>query len=501
MKKVFALLLALALGFAMSVPVLAAADGKITVTNAVDGAEYKAYRIFDLTFDEMQGSYSYTVAPAWAAFVAQEAISGRGGYVTTEEKAGKTYVQWAKGTTQEEQAAAAAEFAALAKDWEQDPANAVSADAQVTASGGTAEFTGLPLGYYLVDTGVGALCILDSTDPEFTAADKSEAPTLDKTVQEGSEWVSENDANIGDLVQFRAQITVQKGAENYVMRDTMGKGLSFQSVLGVTLTPAATSVESDPIAAENYTVTPESSPSGVIGFSVAFENSYLDTLQPGDILTVYYSAEVTADAQIGTTAAPANKNEAYLEYGHNPEPIITTPSSTLTYVWELDINKFTGECQEQKPLAGASFQLHRDTPDGPLVEMVAAGGEGNYRVCTKDDSTAGHLHLDEITTGASGRLHIEGFDSGIYYLTETKAPDGYNQLKDPIKVEISKTGEISQDGQGCADGVIQIENKKGPEMPSTGGMGTMLFYLAGGVLAAAALVMVIRKKYSEDRRL
>ena len=129
--------------------------------------------------------------------------------------------------------------------------------------------------------------------------------------------------------------------------------------------------------------------------------------------------------------------------------------------------------------------------------------EGNnvYRVATADDTNT--VTVTEITTDDTGKFTIRGLDSGTYYLTETATPAGYNQLSGPIEVVISDTGAVKYKMSGdteytefeeTAEPIIPVENKAGSLLPSTGGMGTTIFYVVGSILLIGAAVLLVTKK-------
>lgn len=236
MKKLAGILLAMVMVLAMTVPALAASgngtdnDGKITVNNTVKDAEYSIYRIFDLesfsddTPDQHDdGAYSYKVNSAWKGFFTApaegaEPTNGRK-YVNIDDNG---YVTWKNG-------ASAAEFAKDALAYAAAEATKINANSTKTADADNEAvvFDTLPLGYYLVDSSVGALCALTTTNPEATVIEKNANPSLDKDVKEGDAWGDKNDAGIGDTVEFMAAITVQGIAKDYVMHDRMDDGLSL----------------------------------------------------------------------------------------------------------------------------------------------------------------------------------------------------------------------------------------------------------------------------------
>lgn len=111
-----------------------------------------------------------------------------------------------------------------------------------------------------------------------------------------------------------------------------------------------------------------------------------------------------------------------------------------------------------------------------------------YRVATTNDTTA-------VTTDATGKFTIEGLGAGTYYLTETTSPAGYNQLSKPITIVIAENGQITVDRIAVAEGEpVKVLNQTGNELPSTGGMGTTIFYVVGGVLVVGAGVLLVTRK-------
>lgn len=493
LKKTMALAIALMLSLSLSVTAFAAGDtNSITINNAVNGAVYEAYRIFDMTCDSANDSYAYTVDADWVNFIMSDSISGTNGYVEVISVGPATdetlFVTWKKGTTEEEKNLAAAEFAELAIDYAKQ--NGIAADASATASEGAAVFQNLPLGYYLIDTSVGALCILDSNQVNLEVFEKNEAPTIVKQVKEQSIWGNQNDANIGDTVEFMVIIHVTKGAEGYVLHDTMTEGLTYKGVEGIKRIRAGSENE-ETVDSENYVVTAPGTEAdgGKCTFEVKFQNAFLDTLTPGDQLVVYYSAEVNENAVIHG----ANTNEAILHYGQDSS-LCSNSVTTTTYVWDMNLLKYTQQSDCEKiPLANAVFRLTTDALGDFPVNLVEEKANQIYRVCSKTDCA--HKHVTQFTTDQTGKIQIKGLDSGTYYLHEIEAPDGYNRLTDPIKVTISNEGQVSVDQGAVADGVVEILNQTGSELPSTGGIGTTIFYAVGGILmSAAAVLLIVRKK-------
>lgn len=465
MKKTMALLLALIMVFALAVPAMAAGDGSITINNAVVGQTYTIYRVFDLeSYNAQTKAYAYKINNDWTAF-AQTA--GAQNYIKLDDQG---YVTWVGEATD----ARAAEFARLALTYAKE--HEIAKVDSKKAGANTVTFTGLALGYYLIDTTTGTLCALDTTNPTVSVEEKNTEPSVDKEVKENStnQFCKNNDANIGDTIEFRATITAGKGAENYVLHDKMSEGLAFnQDSVNVTLNGTT-------VAADKYTVV--ANPSDGCTFEVQFTKTFCDSLKAGDKVVVTYTATLTVDAVV----AGPNENETHISYGEKGD-LKSQPSKTETYTWKVDILKYTGE--NKTPLADAEFKLQR-VSDGKWATV--ANGKITGWVAEETAATT-------LKSGANGMITIEGLDSGAYLLHETKAPAGYNKLKDPVAFTISanlSVGSSTLTYTGKSDSIsqIEVENLTGSVLPSTGGIGTTIFYVVGGLLMLGAVVVLVTRK-------
>lgn len=486
MKKLMTLLAVLTLALAMAVPAFAASGtasskGTITIDNAVTGTTYKAYRIFDLeSYDTNKDAYSYKLSTKWENFPDYiTTIDGKEVRATdffSVNSAG--YIEW-KDAKKE----AGADFAKLAKDFVD--ANSIACDKEETASGATVTFTDLTLGYYLVDTSLGSLCSLDTTAPSVTIKEKNSDTTIEKKIViNGDEKVDSNSAGIGDTVNFSITITVKDGdPKNYVLHDKLS-GLTFDSdslkvkIGATTLTP-------------NTDYTLETNPTDGDSFDVKFTNG---KLKPNDVVVVTYSATVAADA---TIAGAGNKNTANLEYNGKH----STKEETTTYVWKLNVHKYTlDSTNKEVALSGAKFVLYRKDGTDKKYYAKLAGGKIDGWVTNQSDATT-------LETTGTGDISIEGLNVGTYYLEETEAPAGYNKLTGPIEVEITATSDATGVSETveyknssetsytqATDATVKVLNKAGTQLPSTGGIGTTLFYVIGGGLMAAAAVLLVTKK-------
>lgn len=490
LKKSVSFLLTLIMTFTLSITAFAAAEGKldggsITINDAVPGGIYKIYQLLYLeSYDpdggtDGKGAYAYKANSSWESWLKEQTQ-----YVKIDSQG---YVTWVDG-------AIAADFAKAALAYAE--SQGISADGQETApaaaSGNTystVTFNSLKLGYYLADTSVGTLCFLNTTNPNAVIEEKNDVPTIEKEVQEDSTgtWGEENTAQIGDTIAFKTVITAQPGAEEYILHDEMSDGL--------TLDPDSIEAEADGIsltADDEFTVV-ISGLGDNCDFHVIFDQDYLDTINAETIITVTYNAVLNGDAEI---SADPNTNKTKLNYGEDSR-LETTWDETKTYSFYFDIVKTK---TDNKLLDGAKFELY-DAKEGGNKILLVKDSDSTYRVATKEEQEASGFVSAEIEA-ANGRAAVKGLDADTtYWLEETQAPAGYNVLAERVEVAIADqnlsttlTGDTWTDG----DGGIHIVNETGALLPTTGGMGTTLFYVGGGALMAGAAVIFAIKKHKEN---
>lgn len=480
MKRFMALFAALALVLAMAVPAFAdttPTTGSITINNTVDGTKYEVYRIFDLeSYDKDAGKYSYKLSTEWenAGFASYTGVNE---YFTVNKNG---YIEW----TQEKKDDGAG-FAELAKSF-LGAHKDLKSDGEATATSGTAKVENLTLGYYLINTSLGSLCALNTTNPDATLNEKNGVPSVDKVIVEEGNSVKSNNAGIGDKVNYKVTVNVTAGnTSNYVLHDTM-TGLDFNNDVKITSTKSGQ-------LTSGYTVSTTGLSDGCT-FEIKFDDS---VLVAGDTLTVEYSGTVNKSAVIGGNG---NKNESHLQFGDK-----NTPSSeTKTYAWKVNVHKYTvektGEAENEKALAGAKFVLSRGNES-----------ENEYAVVTGNKVTSWTNKFNDATvrvTDGTNELVYEGLDAGNYQLIETEAPTGYNKLKNPIDVVITASNgsatitykDADESGYETATGAtVKVLNNAGTTLPGTGGIGTTIFYLIGGGLMVAAAVLLIAKKRMENK--
>lgn len=390
------------------------------------------------------------------------------------------------------------------------------------------------------------LHVVESTTIEA----KADRPTLDKYILDADGNPVKNvSANVGEIIDFKLESNVpdMNGYKKYTFKvtDTMSKGLTFNEDVEVTIggTPltkisAEDAAVPDADLTNTFTVTTTEDADGntIITIEVLDFIQYKD--QKGADIVVTYSATVNEDAVLGNTGNP---NSAKLEYSKDPNdpenPTGTTPDSkTYTYVTAIEIIKIDGTTK--LPLTGAEFEI-----TGTKQNNVTVWGErfveddngtyyklsdGTYTETAPTDDTADQyesttqkyrkeayqetINAGETVVNATaavdenGHLTFKGLGEGTYVIKEIKAPDGYNLLKEPITVTIKCTPndpvgtgctwEVTGNGAAVVDGIIEltVENNKGTELPSTGGIGTTIFYVLGGILAVGAVVLLVTKK-------
>lgn len=469
--------------------------GTIIVSNPAEGHTYKLYKILNLesysydTEHPDKGNYSYTFAGnAWDEFVRSNA--GDSNFFTISGN----YVTFNKGDAAA-LAKAAIEFAEGKKLEIQAPST--------TDSNGNLVFNDLDLGYYLVDSTVGTLCGLDTTNPTVNIQEKNGTPTVGKQVKEDSKdtFESSNTADIGQTVEFKTIITAQAGAQNYVLHDKMDAGLTFTGNVSVSLKKnnqeQTTLTNTDnKYYVLNTSGLGETDPTCT--FHIEFTKALCDSLNANDQIIVSYSATLNENAIVGNAG---NKNETWLKYGNGTD---TTHSTTTTKTFEIPVFKYAKKDNVKTGLAGAKFTLSKNVNGSSPINLIKVIEETGitkltYRVAKESEASS----VTDITTLSKGEFVIQGLDADTYYLTETEAPKGYNKLASPIKVEIKDDGTLKIDGQDIIGGVsitqVNVENKTGTLLPSTGGMGTTIIYMAGAILVIASGIVLVSKKRSKAK--
>lgn len=478
MKKILSILLTFVMVFSF-VGMSASAEeetGTITVNGVSTNNTYEIYKLLDLeSYDSDSGAYSYKVNSSWSDFFKTDEAKT---YFTIDEQ---NYATWIAATDDTTVANFAKTALAYAKNADHliYPVKSSKNKDEFVITETTGVFSNLELGYYLVDSTVGALCGLTTTNPNASINAKNGVPTVDKQVLEDStnQWGASNTADIGQTVEYRITIKVHAGAENYVLHDKMVDGLTFKEVTKIE--HVIPSKETHGVDSGKYKVNTENL-EDECAFEIEFTKELCDSLETNDNLIVYYTAMLNGDAII---AGDGNENTAWLTFGEGNK---TAGDSVYTKTFGIDIIKTDSQ---NKLIDGAEFRIYDAEADGNEVAVVLMEDNVTYRRARADE------------TGVSivvenGKVRVVGFDNGTYYLEETVTPEGYNQLSGRQKFIISDNnldaifnGELFSTGSG-----VHVVNKTGSMLPETGGMGTTLFVSLGAVVVLGTGVLLVTKK-------
>ena len=351
---------------------------------------------------------------------------------------------------------------------------------------------------------------------------KSGKPTLDKQIRhnETGVWGVVGDNQIGDTVEFRTLTTVPIVSGytqyTYVIHDEMSAGLTsnVRSNEDVTI-----KVNDETVLDKNYyTVTVDEVNTNKFTVTVDVLNAIKDgKMVEGNTLYTYYTGILNEKAKVYNDGKQDNK--AYLEYSNNPHDHATTNSTPVKVVYDwtfkMGVKKVDGA--DGTPLTDAKFVLSKEKncdlgaigDDGQphntenLISLIK-NSDGSYTV-----APAGY-NGSVVNVITAGDITINGLDDAtVYYLYETKAPAGYNRLTAAVRFEItatysdagdnctSVTATVNNDVQSSVS--VNVRNNKGSTLPSTGGIGTTLFYVIGGVLMAVAAVLLVTKKRMNNK--
>ncbi len=342
---------------------------------------------------------------------------------------------------------------------------------------------------------------------EVTIEVKSSDVDITKKIVVDGNKVDETNASIGDTINYELNSTVptypaNAKSKNFAMSDTLSEGLTWDAtslkVYGVDKAGNETELTAD----TNYTVgniRPRYNTTTTFTLTFIYE-----TIKDYASIKVTYSAKLNKQAVYGDNANAANNNTAYVDYNNKPYDDVSWNSDTdnaKVYTYEMDLVKVDKKNAETK-LAGAEFQITRDGSADALSFVKVEDGVYRLALDTETDK------VTTIVSGAEGKLNVIGLGEGKYILTETKAPDGYNlpskSFDFTLTAKTDAAGTVILDNDAdtaSATGVVtkNIQNSNGFILPTTGGMGTVLFTVAGVALVALGVVMIVvlKKKNSK----
>ena len=466
MRKLFRVLLALAMTLALAVPAFAAEAGSITITNPQGDRTYTAYKIFDVTYSG--DNYSYTISDTDTAFNTVKAyadVAANGLNLTAVADTGKYNVSIGVGFS-------AASFAQHLKT----NVGSLGTGTDFTTDGNTMKASGLALGYYFVSGTSGIVCEL-ATAKDIQIRDKNEVPEIKKDVNDDDRTVE-----IGQKLTYTitGKVPSTKGYDEftYQVTDTMTEGLTFNNdvmvtIGGVDVTSAATITNNGN------------------GF-VASVNMmhYQDQIDAPVVIT--YTATVNEKA----IQSDKETNTATLKYSNDPANKDSFKESSVevnVFSFNIVINKYA-KGNENTKLEGAKFVLKN--AENKYYKYDAA----TKAVTWVDDKSA----ATEVSTDANGAARFDGLQAGTYSLEETVAPAGYNQLTKDITIVLDKNGSATIDGAASAPGADHslttgVANSTGTLLPETGGAGIVTFVALGALaVICSGVFLVTNKRMSKE---
>lgn len=475
-RKLTSLLLALVMVFALAVTVAAeettgtTGTGSITVDNPIAGQNYTAYKIFDVVYNDGQTAYSYTIdsTSAWFNTVDTYSKQTNSGLTLTKVGDTTTYVVTTTGDF------SAPPFAdALKKALDANPTAFTGTPLTKSGSPEKASATVNELGYYFVTSTTGALCNLTTTNPNANIHDKNDMPFKKE--------VDKTNVDVGQTVTFKITGKVPDytgfNTYTYLITDTMTDGLTFNGD-SLTVKVGEATVTNDCTIAYDAETAPQT-------FTVSIpvlEKKY----DFGAEIVVTYTATVNKNA-----IAVISTNQAKLTYSNDPTTGETKDSQTeeqKVYTSKIVIDKFETDKKDTVKLEGAEFVLYKKAPNDADQNAI--------QYYKQDETTKAVSWVDaiadatKVTTDANGAASFDGLANGTYYLVETKAPAGYNQLTEAKDVVVK--GSITDSTKLSV--TAEVANSAGTLLPSTGGMGTTIFYVLGAVLVVGAGVLLVTKK-------
>lgn len=550
-KRLLTSLLALAMVLSMGVvPAFAATtgnNGTITVTNPTKGVTYSAYKIFDLSYSGSNHAYTIESSSAFYSAVSSYAATTNSGLTLTRVGETTTYNVEIGSTFK------AADFGAAMRNVVAETSSTVTAAAIETADDSSSlTLSNLSYGYYMVvgtkDTTTESLVSLDSTNPTATIVEKNDVPGWhsedpdpadpDDDPAEGkmikitnddgtADYVESTSLNIGDEVTFSIQIDSKNyNGKNlitkYIIKDSLPSGFDFKELktvkVGNTDLTTQYSNSTFPTGSIGSIEIPWATGSNDDGWTSKYAN--------GALIDIEYTATLNSSAVIDGSGN-VNKAAFTYEYGETPEnptpenpptiptnPDQWTETDTATvYTYAIALKKIN---TSGNALAGATFDL----PTGMKVNKVE-GKTNTYIVANNGDYTS---ITTNTTDDADASFTIIGVKAGEYQFTETAAPEGYNKLTVPVSVtaqQVSQTTTttttttkfyVAKDGTVTTESVtgatevtytnndyavtpVAVVNLTGAELPSTGGVGTTMFYVIGTIcVLGAGVLLVVRRR-------
>lgn len=487
MKKLLAIAAAMTMAIVMAIPTMAATDGgTINITSTEQGKTYQLYRIFDMSKNDNTHAISYTINSNWTGFFAAGA-SGADYIVNTDSTNSLSPIS-VDGSTKYINITDSnvATFAQAALDYALK--NSVSTVTSAQGTGAQVTVSGLTLGYYLVYpqgatnilSGNASIASLSITNKTADITPKATWPDITKK----AESVENNDSvTVGQVINYEIDGTVPDTTGyttyTYKVSDTMSTGLTFNKDVVVKVNDVVINVT------PTYTTD---------GFTVE-----LDAVKytAGNSIVITYSATVNDNA---VTVDKVN-NTAKLTYSNTPTTTTESTSKEINnHTNKITIDKTANDANGEK-LNNAVFVLKNS--ENKYYKYTAATSTTPAKVewVLVENATVASLKaaadagtITSKTTDTNGAAEFDGIPDGTYSLVEIQSPDGYNLLTESVTVDVDKDHASNTTVNQTAN----VINNTGSELPSTGGMGTAIFYALGAALAiGAGVILVTRKRLSK----